>query len=143
MNILEELKRDHEEVKALFEQMTSGGKQNEKTFAKLKQEILNHAKAEEKVLYKAIRDEAEIRETVLEGYEEHHVANVVLRELDKNKRDGERWPAKLKVLQEIVDHHVQEEESEIFQKTEQLFPPEKLEEMGAQFEEEKKRLNKK
>jgi hemerythrin superfamily protein len=143
MGILEELKKDHEEVKSIFEQMVSGGKQNEKMFDKLKEELTNHSKAEEKVLYSALRKEDAIKEMVLEGYEEHHVANVVLRELDRNKRDGERWSAKLKVLQEIVEHHVEDEEGEIFPETAQIFPADKLEELAAQFQEEKKKLRKK
>lgn len=142
MNILDELKKDHEEVKALFEQMTAG-QASDKLFAKLKEEITNHSKAEEKVLYTSLKSDEEIRDTVLEGYEEHHVAAVVLRELDRNSRESERWQAKLKVLQEIIDHHVEEEEGEIFQKTAELFPPDKLAEMGARFEEEKKKLRKK
>ncbi len=53
--------------------------------------------------------------------------------------DTEQWAAKLKVLKENVEHHVEEEEGEMFQKAREVLSEEQINQLGAQMEEEKKR----
>ena len=85
-----------------------------------------------------LRREAETREITLEGLEEHHVMKVLLRELAAMKFDSEQWTAKLKVLKENVEHHVEEEEGEMFVDAKKILSKDLIEEIGAQLDTEKK-----
>jgi hemerythrin-like domain-containing protein len=144
MNAFQLLKEDHQKVSGIFQQLEPTTERAEKTrtelFARLKGELDVHAKIEETIFYPAIKQAAETREIVLEGFEEHHVIKMLLKELEAVPVDTEQWTAKLKVLQENVEHHVEEEEGEMFQKARQVLTEEQINRLGAQMEEEKKRL---
>ena len=144
MNAFQLLKEDHQKVSGIFQQLEPTTERAEKTrselFARLQQELDIHARVEETIFYPAIKQAAETREIVLEGFEEHHVIKMLLKELEAVPVDTEQWTAKLKVLQENVEHHVEEEEGEMFQKARQVLSEEKINSLGAQMEEEKKRL---
>ena len=73
-----------------------------------------HEAIEEQLLYPALKPHAEARHIVLEGFEEHHVADVVLNELKSVATDSEKWAAKFKVLKESITHHIKEEERMMF-----------------------------
>lgn len=144
MNAFQLLKEDHQKVSGIFQQLEPTTERAEKTrtelFAKLKTELDIHAQIEETIFYPAIKQEAETREIVLEGFEEHAVIKTLLGELDGGDVTNERWTAKLKVLKENVEHHVEEEEGEMFQKARQVLSEEQIDRLGARMEEEKKRL---
>jgi iron-sulfur cluster repair protein YtfE (RIC family) len=144
MNAFQLLKEDHQKVSGIFQQLEPTTERAEKTrtelFARLKDELDVHARIEETIFYPAIKQEAETREIVLEGFEEHHVVKMLLKELEALPVDTEQWTAKLKVLQENVEHHVEEEEGEMFQKARQVLTEEQINRLGARMEEEKKRL---
>ncbi|MET0624218.1 MAG: hemerythrin domain-containing protein [Pyrinomonadaceae bacterium] len=144
MNAFQLLKEDHQKVSGIFQQLEPTTERAEKTrtelFARLKGELDIHARVEETIFYPAIKQAAETREIVLEGFEEHHVIKLLLKELETLPVDTEQWTAKLKVLQENVEHHVEEEEGEMFQKARQVLSEDEINELGAQMEEEKKRL---
>ena len=142
MNAFQLLKEDHKTVSGIFQQLEPTTERAEKTrtelFAKLKEELDIHAQIEEKIFYPSIKQAAETREIVLEGFEEHHVVKVLLKELEALPVDTEQWTAKLKVLQENVEHHVEEEEGEMFPAARKVFSKEQFEELGARMEAEKK-----
>ena len=144
MNAVQLLKEDHQKVSGIFQQLEPTTERAEKTrtelFAKLNEELTIHAKVEESVFYPAIKQEAETREIVLEGFEEHHVVKLLLKELEALPVDTEQWTAKLKVLQENVEHHVEEEEQEMFQKARQVLSEDDINRLGAEMEEMKKQL---
>ena len=144
MNAFQLLKEDHQKVSGLFQQLEPTTERAEKTrtelFAKLNEELTIHAEVEEKVFYPAIKEAAETREIVLEGFEEHHVVKMLLKELGSMPVDTEVWAAKLKVLQENVEHHVEEEEGEMFQKARQVLSEDEINELGAGMEELKAQL---
>jgi hemerythrin-like domain-containing protein len=144
MNAFQLLKEDHKKVDGLFKQLEPTTERAEKTrtelFERLRQELDIHARIEEAVFYPAIKQAAETREIVLEGFEEHHVVKLLLKELEDVPVDTEQWTAKLKVLQENVEHHVEEEEGEMFQKARQVLSEDDIDRLGAEMEEEKKRL---
>jgi hemerythrin superfamily protein len=146
MNAFQLLKEDHQKVSGLFQQLEPTTERAEKTrtelFAKLNEELDIHARIEESVFYPAIKQAAETREIVLEGFEEHHVVKMLLRELQAVPVDTEQWTAKLKVLQENVEHHVEEEESEMFQKARLVLSEDEINQLGAQMEEMKQQLKK-
>ncbi len=101
--------------------------------AQLGRELVVHEQIEEKVLYPVLKSHAEAKDIVLEGYQEHHVADVLLKELQELPPSDERWGAKLKVLQESLQHHIQEEEGEMFKTARSVLSPEQLEEVGARM----------
>ena len=144
MNAFQLLKEDHQKVSGLFQQIEPTTERAEKTrtelFARLREELDIHAKVEEAVFYPAIKQAAETREIVLEGFEEHHVIKMLLGELGSVPVDTEQWTAKLKVLKENVEHHVEEEEGEMFQKARQVLSEEEINRLGEQMEELKKQL---
>ncbi|MBC7931164.1 MAG: hemerythrin domain-containing protein [Rubrivivax sp.] len=144
MNAIQLLKEDHKKVSGIFEQLEPTTERAEKTreelFGKLKQELDIHAKIEESIFYPAIKQAAETRDIVMEGFEEHHVIKVLLKELDESPVGTEQWTAKLKVLKENVEHHVEEEEGEMFPKSKEVLEAEQLDQLGARMEEMKKQL---
>ena len=118
MNAFQLLKEDHKKVSAIFQQLEPTTERAVKTrselFEELKRNLDIHAHIEETIFYPSIKREAETREVVLEGFEEHHVVKMLLKELEAVPVDTEQWTAKIKVLQENVEHHVEEEEGEMF-----------------------------
>ena len=139
MNAFQLLKEDHQKVSGLFQQVEPTTERAEKTrtelFAKLKEELDIHTKIEESIFYPAIKQAAETREIVLEGFEEHHVVKMLLKELEALPVDTEQWTAKLKVLQENVEHHVEEEEGEMFPLAEKKLGSDRLKALGEQMSE--------
>jgi hemerythrin-like domain-containing protein len=100
----------------------------------LTRELNAHELAEEKVLYPALKEHPEAKDIVLEGYQEHHVADILVRELHAVATDDERWGAKFKVLKESLEHHIQEEEGTMFRTARAVFSHEELHEMGARMQ---------
>src|SRR5204863_8406406 len=96
----------------------------------LTRELNEHELIEEQLLYPALEPHAESRAIVLEGYEEHHVADVITKELHDVRPDDERWAAKFKVLKESLEHHIQEEERLMFRTARAVLTREELTEMG-------------
>ena len=142
MNAFELLKKDHEKVSSIFEKLEptteKAIKTREELFVHLKQELDLHAHIEETIFYPVLKKEAETRDITLEGFEEHHVIKLLLKELEGLPVESEHWTAKLKVLKENVEHHVEEEEEEMFKSAREVLTNEQLEELGARMEREKK-----
>ncbi|MGH2809298.1 MAG: hemerythrin domain-containing protein, partial [Actinomycetota bacterium] len=82
------------------------------------------------------------KEVALEGYEEHHVVDMVMAEIEATPVDDETWGAKFSVMKENITHHIEEEEGEMFKKARQIFSKVELEEMGSVMEERKESLQK-
>jgi hemerythrin-like domain-containing protein len=97
-------------------------------------ELTAHELIEERVLYPALKSHAEAKEIVLEGYQEHHVADVVLKELHGLRPSDERWGAKFKVFKENIEHHIEEEEGEMFKKAREIFDREALTSLGERMQ---------
>jgi hypothetical protein len=96
-------------------------------------ELNLHELIEEKILYPALRAFPEATEIVLEGFEEHHVADLIVGELHGLARDNEQWGAKFKVLKENIEHHIKEEEGEMFRIARGVMKREELQELGARM----------
>ncbi|MBA3768299.1 MAG: hemerythrin domain-containing protein [Acidobacteria bacterium] len=146
MNAFELMKQDHKKVSGIFEKLEPtterGVKTREELFAQLNQELSIHARVEEEIFYPAIKEAKETRDITLEAYEEHIVVKQLLAELDEMPKDDETWGAKLKVLKENVEHHVEEEEGEMFPKAREVLSPEQIEELGTRMEAAKKEQQK-
>ncbi len=137
MNVIDLLKKDHEKVKTILEALKNTTERSIKTREEklniLKKEFIIHAQFEEKVFYPSVKAEDEIKNLVLEAYEEHYEVKIMLKELDKLALDDERWKARLTVIKENIEHHIKEEENDLFPKIKKLIPAEKLEEMAEQL----------
>ncbi len=142
MNAFESLKSDHERVAGIMEKIDATTeralKTREELFAQLKGELDLHAEIEEQIFYPAIEEAEETREITLEAYEEHNLVKQLLAELEAEPKDDEKWTAKFTVLKENVEHHVEEEEGEMFKKARKVLSQDEAEELGAQLEEAKR-----
>lgn len=140
MNAIELLKADHEKVAKLFEQFKANEDgDNTALFEKINAELTVHTHIEETIFYPKLKAEGndELKDIVLEGIEEHRQVKMFLRELDALADQSEKFNPKLKVVVEDVEHHVEEEEGEMFPMVEAQFDEETLEALGAEMEAEK------
>jgi hemerythrin-like domain-containing protein len=134
------LKADHQKVAELFDQLeASNGKAKLQVFEQIKTELELHTHIEEKIFYPALEKPRETHDLTLEAYEEHDVVKKLLRQLSRAKSANEEWEAQAKVLRENVEHHVEEEENELFEKAEAALGEEKIEALGEQMAAEKER----
>jgi hypothetical protein len=144
MNPFELLKKDHEKVSSLMKRLEKtterGVKTRQDLFKQLKDELDVHAHIEETIFYPTLQVEDETEEITREAFEEHRVVKTLLTELEKMSKDDEQWSAKFMVLKENVEHHVEEEEGEMFTKARKALEKEELEELGDEMNEEKKRM---
>jgi Hemerythrin HHE cation binding domain len=140
MDPFELLKKDHRKVSQLFEQIeAASGQAKKRIFRQLKNELDVHAHIEEAVFYPALEREPETRDITLEAYEEHRVVKDLLAQLDAATTTDEEWDARLTVLKENVEHHVEEEEGELFDKANDVLTGDQAEQLGTKMQAEKNR----
>lgn len=134
---IELLEADHRLMQDLLSQgvetTTRGVKTRTALLARVERELKAHELVEEKLLYPALQSHPQAKDIVLEGYQEHHVADVLLGELKGLARDAEQWGAKFKVLKESIDHHIEEEEGEMFRTARGIFSRAELRQLGGQM----------
>lgn len=119
MDAIEVLLHDHREIRQYIEKFRSSDDKDaqREAFEALVDELAHHTAMEEEVFYPAVMDEVpRAEDEVREGIEEHHVADSVIEEAQRIGPDDEQWEAKVTVLCESVEHHVEEEEQELFPK---------------------------
>lgn len=142
----DELKKDHKEVKDILEKLKSGSKTAEKTrekiFVQLKEELIPHLKAEESTFYQALLANKNGRQHALEGKEEHDLTLTVFRQMEEMPAKEEHWTAKLKVLKDLVEHHIEEEEKEIFPIAQKELEKEDFKQILQNFQQEKEKIKK-
>jgi hemerythrin superfamily protein len=143
MDAITLLKEDHKRVKGLFARFDKLGdrahKQKRDVVDKIIEELSVHAAIEEQLFYPAARECApETEDHILESLEEHHIVKWVLSELEGMDPDDERFDAKVTVLKENVEHHVEEEEQDWFPDVRKAMGRSVLQELGAAMAEAKK-----
>ena len=136
-NAITMLKSDHATVKRLLRELSEtterAVKQRETLVERIEREIKAHAQAEEEVFYPAFKAAAEKTDAVdlfYEAAEEHHVVDMILPALKAANPKSREFTAKAKVLKDLVEHHVREEEGQMFPKARQLFNEDELRELG-------------
>ena len=134
---IEVLEREHRRFEELLKQ---GEKTTERArttrrelLATLTAELNAHELMEEKVLYPALQTHPQAHEIVLEGFEEHHVADLIVTELREVATNDEAWGAKFKVLKENIEHHIKEEEGNMFRLARGIFSREELRLLAARM----------
>jgi hypothetical protein len=132
------LKKQHKEVKALFKKVenTENARERRRLMEEIATALEGHTTIEEEMFYPAVRglETQKAEEMVMEAFEEHHVVKLVLAELPQVDPEDERFEAKMTVLSELVEHHADEEEKEMFKAAQKLGKDE-LESLGEQMEE--------
>ena len=137
------LKNDHKELRKLFKDFDKAGDGAQKTKQRLVDKIIElltvHTYIENEVMYPRVRALLpDLEDDILESYEEHHVADLLVVELSMMKPEHERFVAKTTVLIENVDHHIDEEEKEWFPKVREGLGRKVLQELGAEMAEARK-----
>jgi hemerythrin-like domain-containing protein len=128
-----------------FEDLLKKGEDTTERGVKTRTELLDtltaalnvHELIEEKVLYPALKAHPEAKDIVLEGFQEHHVADLIVQELHTLAKDDEQWGAKFKVLKESIEHHIEEEEGQMFRTARGVLSREELQELGTRMAEMK------
>jgi hypothetical protein len=144
MEALSLLKEDHGKVKKMLKDLDStterGVKTREQLFNRIKRELKIHEAIEEEIFYPALKDHPKTRELTLEAYEEHHVVDLVMAEIETVPFDHETWGAKFTVMKENVEHHIEEEEGEMFKQAKQVFDQDELSQLGESMAKRKQEL---
>jgi hypothetical protein len=134
MDAISLLKADHDKVKKLLAELEStterGVKTREELFSTIKGELTVHEIIEEEIFYPELKAHPKAKDIVLEGYEEHHVVDLLMGELEELPVDDETWGPKALVMKENIEHHIEEEEGEMFKTARQVFDKDELEALG-------------
>jgi len=137
VNAIDLLEEDHRKVKKMLAEGEETTERAEVTrsqlYATLRREMETHERIEEEIFYPALKAHPKARDIVLEGYEEHHVVDLLMGELDATPYDDETWGAKAKVMKENIEHHIEEEEGEMFSAARKAFEDDELEALGARM----------
>ena len=138
MDLYNLLRYDHETVKSLFREIEKttpkAVKKREELFGEINVELTMHAMAEEKFLYPRLVEVKESKAIALEAIEEHKVVKELLKELTALSKGSEAWTAKMKVLTENVEHHIEEEEETLFKLAKKALTQEEAEEIADDIE---------
>jgi hypothetical protein len=144
MDAITLLKDDHEKMKKLLTELEStterGVKTREELFTKVREELTVHEAIEEEIFYPALKEHQKAKEIVLEAYEEHGVVDMVMAEIQGLPYEDETWGAKFKVMKENIEHHIEEEESEMFKQARDVFETQELEALGERMMARKEQL---
>jgi hemerythrin-like domain-containing protein len=139
------LKKDHDEFKDLLSGLVDGGRGRSRAdlLEKLKKNLTAHSRAEEQVVYDALiraRANQDVRVSGEEGYVEHGAVDDLLTRISRLDAGTDLWLAHAKVIREMLEHHISEEQNEIFAQLGDLFSSEELVAMGGQFLRRKARV---
>jgi hemerythrin superfamily protein len=136
MDALELLKQDHQAVKDLFDQIDDAedAKQRKRLFDQIDTQLNIHAHIEETVFYPEMQKIDELKDMVEEALEEHQEVKTLLEEIEGLDPDGDQFSASLEELMENVEHHVAEEEDEMFPKVRERCDQATLDRLGDQLE---------
>lgn len=140
MDLYQLIKQDHQKVKRLFERLAeaeTGSPSQTRIFAELKRELELHSAVEEKYFYPALQQHPEAKDLIEEALEEHGDVKATLEELDQGDKEDERWAEELSELQQDVEHHVEEEENNIFPLAAELLDAEQAEAIARDIQKEK------
>jgi hemerythrin-like domain-containing protein len=139
------LKQDHKNVRQLLKKLESAEEGDERLelFSQIENELKVHTQIEEEIFYPAFHRAAEGEKDehlFYEAVEEHHVVDMVLPEISETDESSDEFAAKAKVLKDLVEHHAEEEETQMFPKARKLMGTGELKELGQQLEQRKQQL---
>lgn len=142
-NAIDLLRADHERLRQILPKLSDSSIAAEERNAyidAIEREIKMHSLVEEEIFYPAFKDAArnsEDRDMYFEAIEEHHVVDMLLPELRPLDASSDGFRAKAKVLRELIEHHAEEEEQEMFQKSRELLGDVQLQDLGDRIQRRK------
>jgi iron-sulfur cluster repair protein YtfE (RIC family) len=139
-NIFDILKKEHDKTKELFKQTESKREYRGNVFSQIRTELTIHMDGEERLLYPVLKEKEPTRDKTLEGWEEHTYIKIVLNDLVGMPREDERWQAKLTVLREMVEHHIEDEEKNLFKKAKMVISKEQADQIGTDYTRGKQKI---
>jgi len=122
------LEQQHKKVKALFKKLESGRSDRSAVLAELAHDLIAHMAIEHEIFYPAV--ESLDHDLVGESFEEHALAELALKRLLATDPESDTFSARVTACKELIEHHVEEEEEELFPKAEKKLGDERLEELG-------------
>jgi iron-sulfur cluster repair protein YtfE (RIC family) len=140
MNAIQLLKSEHEKAKQAFEEIQAAStNQRAPLWAKLEPELKVHEEMEEVALYGPVAQELGSTDPTLKKWHEHHHKEVteskaLIQEIDGLDSTSDDWVEKVEELQEALEHHIEEEEGDIWPRIQQAWDQSKLEYAGQQME---------
>ena len=135
MDIIVALLNHHKELRHLLEKT----KANPKYFSELKKSLEIHHINEEKYLLDHSKEKDSLKDESLESIEEHHAIVLMLEDLDNFPMSNDRWKVKLKVLKEYLEHHLKEEEEDLFPEAYKDLNDDELVRLGNEYEKTKEK----
>ena len=139
MNAITLLESEHAKMRKLLNELETTTERGVKTraelFATIKGELTLHEVIEEEIFYPELKSHPKAKDIVLEGYQEHHVVDLLMSELEELDVSDETWGAKATVMKENVEHHMEEEEGAMFKQARRVFDREELEDLGRRMAE--------
>lgn len=140
-DILSLLEADHEKAEQLFEDMEgASGSKAHNCFNQIYKELTLHAKAEELVFYPAMQEYEETKQYVEEAEAEHNSVKILLEQMKELNPGNDEFKTKLMYLQETMLHHIEEEESDLFDAVQSCMDEEMLQKLGQEFQSTKATL---
>ncbi len=145
MDIYNYLKKDHRKVSDLMEQLLAArsADRREKIFEDIKYELTLHAETEQATFYAALENEKETSEKIEHAEEEHGEIKQYLAKLSKMSPESEKWIEVFGEFKHAVEHHVQEEEGDIFEKAKQVLSDSQAEKLAVKMDELKQKAMRK
>jgi hemerythrin-like domain-containing protein len=141
------LKQDHEKVRELLDELEKAAMEDssevEALLETIEAELRVHTTIEEEIFYPAFREAASKKDDTklyYEAVEEHHVVDLVLPEIERGETGSPEFAAKAKVLKDLVEHHAEEEEKEMFPRAKKLMDKDELVTLGEQLAQRKREL---
>jgi hemerythrin superfamily protein len=136
MNIIEMLKQDHQEAAAMMDQIEAAGEGDPSVmtmFNQLKQALTLHTQIEEQIFYPALQSNDQTEDQISESFEEHQEVKDMLAEMSGLQAGNDEFMGMMSDLRDAVEHHVEEEEDELFPKAQEILGDSRLQEMGQQM----------
>jgi hemerythrin superfamily protein len=134
MDVYQRLRNDHATVSALFEELEQtsppGGAKQREIFSILRDELLGHLAAEQEVFYNALLERIDDQDLLLESFEEHAIVERLVEEVESCGPDEARWTAKVRALEELVESHVADEETAVFEAARRQLGTEEAQALG-------------
>ncbi|MBZ5708626.1 hemerythrin domain-containing protein [Nannocystis pusilla] len=139
--IYEILKLEHDEVGELFHQLEEAkGSEAGELLNQIRLKLVPHSRAEEAVFYSRLLEEKTTGDKIRESLEEHRQVDLLLEELDAATTRDADWAAKARVLADMVGHHVDEEEGELFPLAQQVLGAKEAQQLARQYEAERDQI---
>lgn len=139
MDIFDRIKTDHDTLRAMLERIEGADKESRRAiFNEFQRELWAHGKVEEAVFYASLTQHREAKAEAMEGLNEHHMINGLAEELNAMRSDDGAWTAKMQVLGELLRHHLEEEEDELFEEARDALEDARAAELGSIYDERKK-----